>query len=168
MAETVNQETTAANGAAQTPPENAAGRTFTQAELDAILTDRLARERAKYPDYEALKAKAAKYDEAEEASKSELQKAQDRAEKEKARADSLQAQIDMANARSKVAAETGVPASLLTGVTEEECKKQAEALKEWRGPAGYPDTHDPGAGVPAGGGKTRDQFAAWFEKSLIT
>ena len=166
MSETVNQETAAAN-AAQTPPESPAGKTFTQAELDAILTDRLARERAKYPDYEALKAKAAKFDAAEEAGKSELQKLTEQAAKEKARADALQKQIDTTNARTKVAAETGVPASLLTGETEEECKKQAEKLVAWRGPTGYPDTHDPGASPnPGGGGKTRDQFASWFQQSL--
>lgn len=34
------------------------GKTFTQAELDQILQDRVARERAKYADYEDLKAKA--------------------------------------------------------------------------------------------------------------
>ena len=39
--ETVNQETNGA-GAAGT------GKTFTQAELDAIVSDRLARERSKY------------------------------------------------------------------------------------------------------------------------
>ena len=77
MAETVNQETGAAGAAAQATPAQPAGKTFTQAELDAIVADRLARERAKYPDYENLKAKAAKYDAAEEAGKSELQKATD-------------------------------------------------------------------------------------------
>ena len=44
MAETVNQEQ-------NTEPE----KTFTQAELDAIVGDRLKRERAKYADYSDLK-----------------------------------------------------------------------------------------------------------------
>lgn len=166
MSETVIQAANAANGAAQTPPESPAGKTFTQAELDQIVADRLARERAKYPDYETFKAKAARFDAAEEASKSELQKLTERADREKARADGLQKLIDTTNARNKVAAETGVPASLLTGETEEECKKQAEALKAWKGPTGYPDTHDPGAAPPVGGGKTRDQFADWFGQTL--
>ena len=63
MAETVNQET---NGTAAETQENEQ-RTFTQAEMNAIIQDRLTRERGKYADYEALKAKAAKFDEAEEA-----------------------------------------------------------------------------------------------------
>ena len=58
MAETVNQEAPAAASAAQTTPAQPAGKTFTQAELESIVADRLARERAKYPDYEDLKAKA--------------------------------------------------------------------------------------------------------------
>lgn len=72
MAETVNQET---NGTAAETQENEQ-RTFTQAEMNAIIQDRLTRERGKYADYEALKAKAAKFDEAEEAGKTDLQKAQ--------------------------------------------------------------------------------------------
>lgn len=52
----------------------------TQADLDRIIADRIARERAKYADYDDLKAKAAKYDEAVEAQKSEAQKAIERAE----------------------------------------------------------------------------------------
>ena len=54
-------------------------KTFTQAELDAIIQDRVKRERDKYKDFEDLKIKAQKFDEQEEANKSELQKAQDRA-----------------------------------------------------------------------------------------
>ena len=53
----------------------------TQEDLDIIVGERLKREREKYADYEALKEKAAKYDQAEEASKSELQKATEKAEK---------------------------------------------------------------------------------------
>ena len=65
MAETVKQETNPAE------PE----KIFTQAELNAIVADRLSRERGKYADYEALKTKAAQFDAAQEAGKTELQKA---------------------------------------------------------------------------------------------
>ena len=68
MSETVHQEQTTQTAA---QPE----RTFTQAEMDAIIGDRLNRERQKYADYAELKAKALKFDEAENASKIELQKA---------------------------------------------------------------------------------------------
>ena len=56
-----------ANGAA---PE----RTFTQAELDRIVGQRLAEERAKFADFDALKAKAAKFDEIDAASKTEVER----------------------------------------------------------------------------------------------
>lgn len=159
MAETVNQE-------GKQTPGSSAEKTFTQAELDAIVADRLSRERAKYADFDILKDKAAKFDAAEEANKTELQKATEAVTREKTRADDLQKQIDTMTARSKVSAETGVPVSLLTGTTEDECKAQAEALKKWRGPVGYPDTKDPGTIHPAGGGKTRDQFSDWFNSNL--
>lgn len=48
-----------------------------QADLDRIVEQRLARERSKFADYDDLKAKAAKFDEADAAAKSELQKALD-------------------------------------------------------------------------------------------
>ena len=55
-------------------------KTFTQAELNAIVQKRLGEEKAKYENYEELKAKALKFDELEEQNKSELQKANDKAE----------------------------------------------------------------------------------------
>ena len=69
MPETANQEA-------------AEVKTFTQEEVNAIVEKRLARVKSEPPaDYEELKAKAAKYDEAQEAAKSELQKATEAAEK---------------------------------------------------------------------------------------
>ena len=67
MSETVKQEN---QNPAQEPEK-----TFTQSELNAIVADRLSRERGKYSDYEELKTKAAQFDAAEEARKTELQKA---------------------------------------------------------------------------------------------
>lgn len=142
-------------------------KTFTQAELNAIVADRLSRERGKYADYEALKEKAARYDADEEARKTDLQKAQEQAEAYKAQLDALTKQTAARDARDKVAAETGVPASLLTGETEEVCKAQADAILKFKGnTAPYPDTHDAGGQTHTGGGKTRDQFADWFKTQL--
>ena len=63
MSETVNQVNQNTNNEnSGTTPE----RTFTQAELDAVIGERLSRERAKYVDYETLKEKASKFDKAEE------------------------------------------------------------------------------------------------------
>ena len=109
------------------------GKTFTQDDVNAAVEARLSRERAKYADYEALKEKAAKYDKAEEAAKSELQKAQDLAADYKAKLDAREKELNATKARDKVSAETGVPAALLTGESEESCRAQAEALLKWRG-----------------------------------
>lgn len=49
-----------------------------QAEVDRIIAERLARQKAQYADYDELKANAAKWAAAEEAQKSEAQKAQER------------------------------------------------------------------------------------------
>ena len=56
------------------PPE----KTFTQAEIDAIIKERLEREKSKYADYPDLKQKAAKLQEIEDAQKTELEKLQER------------------------------------------------------------------------------------------
>ncbi|MDR0481613.1 MAG: hypothetical protein LBH13_00395 [Cellulomonadaceae bacterium] len=53
----------------------------TQEAFDKALGSRLAHERAKFGDYDELKAKAAQFDQAEEASKSEAQKAADKISK---------------------------------------------------------------------------------------
>lgn len=157
MAETVNQET---NG---TAPQQE--KTFTQAEVNGIVSDRVAREREKYAKFEEFKAKAEKFDAAEEANKSDLQKAQDQAAQYKAQAEALQKEITTRNVREKVAKEMNVPLSLLTGETEEECKKQAEGLLAWRGDAPkYPVLNDSGETTRVSGGKTRDQFADWFNE----
>lgn len=110
-------------------------KTFTQSELDAVVAQRLDRERAKFSDYDALKEKAAKFDKAEEAAKSELQKAQELAADYKAKLDARDKEIAAAKARGKVASETGVPEHLLVGETEEACKAYAEKLLAWRGGA---------------------------------
>jgi hypothetical protein len=62
-------EGTPPEGGTYTPPES-------QDALNKIVEQRLARERSKYADYDDVKAKAARLDEIEAASKSELEKAQ--------------------------------------------------------------------------------------------
>lgn len=124
MNETVTQEArTTAAGEQQEP------RTFTQEEVNSIVADRLNRERAKYADYDDLKAKASQYDTT------------------KAQLDAL----NSANARrdmiARVAAATGCPAELLTGDTEEACTAQAQAITAFaksQQPAGYPKVKDGG------------------------
>lgn len=154
--ETVNQENI-----------NATEKTFTQAEVDAIVGDRLKRDRAKYSDYEDLKAKAGKYDQLEEASKSELQKAIERGNALQTELDALKSANSIREIRQKVAETTGIPISLLTANTEEECQEQAKRILEFSSPKGYPNVRD-GGEVTKNIGKqtTRQQFADWLGEAF--
>ena len=139
-------------------------KTFTQEELNAILNDRLGREKAKYSDYEELKSKAAKLDEMEEASKTELQKVTEKATALQSELDSLKKADEIRQIREKVAKENGVPANLLKAETEEGCVEEAKALLDFKKTVSpnYPQVRD--AGEPQGTVKntTRQQFAEWF------
>ena len=116
------------------------GKTFTQAEMNAIIEGRLAREREKYSDYDSLKEKAGKFDEIQEANKTEIQKANEKAEALAKELESLKASNTIKAAREKVAKETEVPVELLTGNDEESCKAQAEAILKFAKPKSYPST----------------------------
>lgn len=83
----------------------------------------------------AEKAKA--FDELEEANKTELQKAMERAEA----AEKELGQLRVQTKRAGIAAEYGVPVSLVSGSTAEEMTENAKALKEW---CGEPTPQNPG------------------------
>lgn len=162
MAEqTVNQENNGTQGAA---PESE--KTFTQKDLDAAIKARLDREKSKYADYEELKKKAEAFDKQEEASKSELQKATEKAAKLQAELDAAKAAETIRTMREKVSKETGVPASLLTAGTEEECTEQAKAIMEFSGKDTYPDVRDGGETHHTGKKEPKDEFAEWANKQL--
>jgi hypothetical protein len=61
----------------ETPPEGGFKAPESQEALERILGERVARERARFADYDDLKAKAARLDEVDKASKTEVQKLQD-------------------------------------------------------------------------------------------
>lgn len=138
---------------------------FTQSDVDRIVESRLAREKDKQQDIEELKAKAAKYDELAEKNKSELEKATEKAAKLEAKLARLKKDAEIRKMREAVASETKIPINLLTGDDEETCKAQAKAILEFAQPgqSHIPDGGDPGQHTS---GKTRDQFADWFNQSL--
>lgn len=160
MAETVNQATQQ-NG---TGPEKQE-KTFTQAELNAIVADRLSRAQAQYQDYATLKEKAEKYDQAQEAGKTELQKANDQVAKLQAQVDAYTKAENVRSIREKISKETGVPASLLYGEDEAACKAQAEAINLYANPAGNAQVRDGGEPQARVTGSTREQFADWFNQA---
>lgn len=144
--------------------EGAEKKTFSQAEVDEIVSERLKRERSKYADYESLKDKAAKFDQVEEANKTELQKATERAAALQLQLDKFTKANELRTIREKVATEMNIPVNLLTGEDEETCKAQAEAMLKWaQSPAPYPSVKDAGESKKVSGKSTRDDFAAWFE-----
>lgn len=112
------------------------------------LEERLERERAKFSDYEDLKAKAQKFEELQEADKSELQKAQDQiASIEQERDNALRDAL-----RFKVASKYGVgdeDADLfLTGSDEDTLVKQAERLSQRNDMQLKQGNHVPDEGKP--------------------
>lgn len=132
-----------------------------------MIGDRVSREREKYANYEELKAKAEKYDEAQEASKTELQKAEERANDLQAKYDAMIKAENVRKIREQISQETGVPASLLNADTEDACKEQAKAILAFKGVTTYPSVKDKGEATKLpSNAKTRDQFADWFNKSV--
>ena len=150
------------NDNVQTQERQLEGNTFTQADLDRIINKRF----AKYADYDDLKAKADKLDEIEQANKSELQKVTERAEKLQAELDGIRAENAIRDIRSKIADETGVPASLLTATDEDECREQAKAILDYATPKSYPNVRDGGEVTHTGKPSTRQQFAEWANKAF--
>lgn len=90
-----------------------------------------------------------------------------------AQADKLQKELDGMKAaeslrlmREKIAKDTGVPAALLTGTTEEECTTQASGIKDYaKTSTGYPVLRDGGEKPvnPNPNKPTREQFAEYFQ-----
>lgn len=161
VTETVIQEN---NG---TVTETQEERTFTQSELDEIVQARVGKEKAKFADYEDLKAKALKFDEIEEANKTELQKVTERADKLQSQLDAMVKSNEIRDVRSEVSKNTGVPENLLTGATKEECEAQAAAILSFAQPNSYPSVKDGGESrTPKSTDKVK-QFEEWFNEQLV-
>ena len=143
-----------------------ATKTFTQDDVNRIVEDRLKREREKFADYSVLKEKSEKFDAMEEANKSELQKALDRASALETELADRKKADELREVREKVAKETGIPVHLLKGATEEECKDEAKAIAEFAKPSGYPQVKDGGEVTKTGKLTTRKQFEDWVNESL--
>lgn len=136
-----------------TPPEG--GEQFapitSQDDLNRIVGERLARERAKYADYDAIKAKAAEFDKAAEASKTEMQKVIDRAEAAEKRAAALEADRERASWADEITKGSTIPAAVLRGSTREELQAHFDQLKTLVAPEKPKRTPVP-AGKPANDG----------------
>lgn len=159
MAETVNQENNAPEASAQ-----AGEKLFTQAQVNSFFDKRYSEMMSKISEYEE---KAKKFDELEEASKTELQKATEKAEKLEAEIKTMKRAAEVQAMKEKISQETGVPVSLLNGDTEEGLKAQAEAIKEFASQGnGYPKIKDGGEVAKTTKMNTTQQFVGWFNQNL--
>ena len=80
----------------------------------------------------------------------------------------LKAANALRDLRAKVSEDTGVPAALLTGDTEDACKAQAEAIKAYsqsQPSAGYPRMQDGGDVRVSSPKTTREKFKEFMEKT---
>lgn len=136
----------------------AGSRTFTQEEVNSLLARERRDAEAKYAGYDDYKAKAAKLDEIEEASKSDLEKAQAEAAKYKAKAEKYEADAKRADEVAEMSAKYGVDAVLLARM-DGDVEGNAKFLKE-RGDAlpKYPETYDGGSQGGGTGGVTAEDI----------
>lgn len=95
--------------AATTAGTEAAERAFSQADVDRILKDRLARQRAQFEGFDELKEKAARLDEIEEANRSELERAQKAAADAIAEREALSGEVREARLKAALLAELTKP-----------------------------------------------------------
>ncbi|WP_053387006.1 hypothetical protein [Leucobacter japonicus] len=156
------------NNAGFTPPA-------TQEELNALIAGRLDRERSKYAGFEELKEKAARLDELEEQNRSELEKAQARAEaaekalsektaaEEAAKAEA-EAKAELAKTATAVAEAKGIPVALLRGDSKEALEAHADELAAALG-NGPRLNYVPNSGTGAGSQSATNSLAAGRERA---
>lgn len=113
-----------------------------QEDFDKAIQARIARERAKFADYEQLKADAAELSKIRESQKS----AEQRQQEALAAAQQELAELRIAKDRAEIAAEKGVPVGLLTGGTRDEIAAAADALIQFKGEAAPQRLHVPHEG----------------------
>lgn len=93
-----------------------------------------------------------------------LEEAQKKAQQFEAELTEIKTANAVREIREKISKETGVPASLLTGASEEDCRTQAVGIKEFARPSAYPHVADGGEVGGVTKPSPREQFAEWFNK----
>ncbi len=142
-------------------------KTFTQEEVNAMIGKRVNEVTAKYADYDSLKEKAGKYDDIQNSGKTELQKANERADELQKKLDGITRENTVRAAREKVSKEMSIPEELLTGEDEETCKKQAEAILKFAKPQQYPGTRKNGKTNNGAGGSETNESMREFARTIF-
>ena len=128
-----------------------------QADLDRIIGERVARERGKYADYDEIKAKAAKFDEAQAASLSEIERERQAREAAESELNKYRTREQVTKWAEEITKDSGVPASALRGSTREELEEHFNVLSSLLKPGagGRRTATPPGKPVPLDGEKGR-------------
>lgn len=138
----------------------ASPKTFTQEEFNRFA----ASEKAKYKGFSEIKAKAEKYDQLEAAQKTDLDKANDRADKAEAKLAQYESKEQAEGWKAAASKATGVPSNILRGSTEEEINEHAESLKEHFSTDAAPQVQSDGFVPDPGSDKSsKDLFASALE-----
>jgi hypothetical protein len=149
----------------QEPQEKAFEAITSQDDLNRIIGERVARERAKYSNHAEGQAALAKLAEIENAQKSAEQKAAEAL----AAAEKRAADAESKALRAEVAASKGVPVELIAGSTKDEMEAAADSLIKFRDEKPSPRSPRPDMNQgkpPATGGTAGDQFAAFLTEAL--
>lgn len=125
-------------------------KTFSQADLDRLVKERLERERKKFADYDELKKAKDELEELKKKDLSELER--ERQEKEaikaeKARVDAEIAALKVEGLKSRLVLAAGLPLELVDrvrGTTEEEIKADIEQVKKFLKPTSVGAPTNPG------------------------
>lgn len=128
-----------------------------QDELNRIIGERV--KRAKPADYDELRTKAEQFDKVQEANKSELQKAQERAEAAERRAE----EFEQTALKTRIAVEMGVIPEVINGADEEAMRKSAQRVLDWASQGKKPTpkpTQLASGSAPAKGGEQGRAAAA--------
>lgn len=143
-------------------PKKDEGKTFDQADVDRIVQDRLAKEKAKVADYDELKAKAEELDKLKASSQSDLEKLTEQIDGLK----KSQAETEQRALRAEVATAKGLTAAQakrLAGSSREELEADADEIIEAfpvssteSTPKGGPPSRQPKPALRGGGDPTEE------------
>lgn len=98
-----------------------------QEELNKLIGERIGKVKSQFADYDTLREKASKFDEVQEQSKSELQKAQERAQAAEKRA----TEFEHTALKTRIASEMGVIPEVIQGSDEETMRASAQRVLDW-------------------------------------
>lgn len=148
----------------QNKGESGAGDKFTpitsQEQLNRIIGGRIDSVKSQFADYDELKAKAEKFDQAETEKLSEIEKAVKRAEAAEAKVASFEAEKQRTGWAKEIVKDSGVPVEALRGNTREELEEHFKVLSSLvsASPTGRRTATPPGK--PAAGDGEKGRAAA--------